>query len=467
VELRQYLRVLRAHWVLIVLSVVVCTAAAVGVAATRTPTYQAETQLFVTARPSAEDAGATYQASVFSQERVLSYVQMVSSPAILEPVIDELELQEATGELAGKIHASVPTGTVLLNITVADESPRQAAAIAEAVARQFSAFVSRLETPAGASVSRVTVIPTKLAAVPAGPSSPRRPVYAALGLLFGIVLGVGGAFVREALDRRIRTEDDASSAADAPVLASVAERGGSKVRPLVVSIEPASRRAEAYRRLRANLSALIEARELRAFVVSSVEAGDGAATVAANVATVFAQAGRRVVVVDADLRRQSLAPLFDLAATPGLSNVLTDELSLESVARTGSEDLPVVVVASGSEPSSPSDLLASQRFLAVMAELAERFDVVVVHAPPLLEFTDAAVVARATSGVVVVARFGSTRAHDLRLAVDSLNAVDVGALGVVLNAGRRGRSRGSVPRTDRRAQAPRLSPLDDERVPVR
>jgi Mrp family chromosome partitioning ATPase len=93
--------------------------------------------------------------------------------------------------------------------------------------------------------------------------------------------------------------------------------------------------------------------------------------------------------------------------------------------------------------------------------------VVVVHAPPLLEFTDAAVVARATSGVVVVARFGSTRAHDLRLAVDSLNAVDVGALGVVLNAGRRGRSRGSVPRTDRRAQAPRLSPLDDERVPVR
>jgi polysaccharide biosynthesis transport protein len=198
-ELRAYLRVLRHQWVVIVVSIVVCVGIAAGLAFATTPTYESRAQLFVSAAGSANDPGATYQSSLFSQERVLSYAQMVSSPAVLDAVINELQLDETSRELAAKVDASVPTGTVLLNLTARDSSAEQAAAIARALAEQFTKFVLRLETPPGASSSRVTVALTEPAQTPTSASSPRKAEYLAIGLVLGLVLGIVAAFIREAL----------------------------------------------------------------------------------------------------------------------------------------------------------------------------------------------------------------------------------------------------------------------------
>src|SRR5436190_6966351 len=135
-ELRAYLRVLRRQWVVVVVSIVVCVGVAAVLALAKTSIYESRAQLFVSAAGTANDPGATYQASLFSQERVLSYAQMVSSPAVLDAVIEELHLDETSRELASKVAASVPTGTVLLNVTARDSSPEQAAAIARALAEQ-------------------------------------------------------------------------------------------------------------------------------------------------------------------------------------------------------------------------------------------------------------------------------------------------------------------------------------------
>ena len=110
-ELRQYLRVLRAHWLFVVGSIVVCTAAAAALALVKTPTYTATTQLFVAANGTVADPGVTYQGALFSEQRMLSYVQMVSSPAVLAPVIKDLNLPESVKDLQGNVTASVPTGT--------------------------------------------------------------------------------------------------------------------------------------------------------------------------------------------------------------------------------------------------------------------------------------------------------------------------------------------------------------------
>jgi tyrosine-protein kinase len=198
-ELRAYLRVLRRQWVVVVVSVVVCVAVAAALAWIKTPVYESHAQLFVSATGTANDPGATYQASLFSQERVLSYAQMVSSPAVLDAVISQLHLDETSRQLASKVDASVPTGTVLLDITARDSSPKQAAAIAGALGEQFTKFVLRLETPPGASTSRVTVSTTDPAQVPPSASSPRKAAYLAIGLVLGLVLGIAGAFIREAL----------------------------------------------------------------------------------------------------------------------------------------------------------------------------------------------------------------------------------------------------------------------------
>ena len=464
-ELRQYLRVLRAHWLFVVGSIVVCTLAAAVLALVKTPTYTATTQLFVAANGTVADPGVTYQGALFSEQRMLSYVQMVSSPAVLAPVIKELNLSESVKDLQGKVTASVPTGTVLLNVSVNDSSAARSAQIASAVGQQFSRFVAAVETPPGQKASRVTVSVTSPAQIPDSASSPRKTVYVAIGALLGIVLGVGGAFVREARDRRIRDEEDAASAAEAPVLAIVSERGGGKTKPLAVSDQPIAAPAEAYRRLRMNLDAVVDG-NLHSLVVTSAGAGEGKTAVAANLGLVYAKAGQQVVVVDANLRRPALADLLGRSSAVGLSDLLLGKVTVGSVLQSWTASVPLAVIGSGTQVPNPGELLASQRFGALLVELAERFELVVIDTPAVLAAADAALIARQASGALVVACSGATRADDLGAAAESLRAADARLLGVVVN---RPNGRGvfgrAAPSLYRSAETTGL-PVDGERVSV-
>jgi polysaccharide biosynthesis transport protein len=191
--------------------------------------------------------------------------------------------------------------------------------------------------------------------------------------------------------------------------------------------------AEAYRRLRANLRVLSVDRGVRSFVVSSAVASEGKSVIAANLGVAFAQAGSRVVLVDADLRRPRLAEMLGLSSTVGLTNVLVDDLPLEFALQNFSDGLPLEVLGRGPKPPNPSELLESPRFAAVLGALTDRVDVVIVDAPALLPVADAAMLARLTSGVILVARVASTRTEQLETAARSLHAVDGQVLGVVLN----------------------------------
>jgi succinoglycan biosynthesis transport protein ExoP len=432
-DLQQYVRVLRAHWLLIGASVFVCTVAAALLAWTRTPIYAAGTQLFVSAPGVPADLGQTYQGGLFSQQRVLSYAQIVSSPAVAQAVIRQLGLSESVEELQGKIRASVPKDTVLIDVTVKDRSPQRARAIANAVGDQFSSFVSALETRQENRSSPVKVSVTSRAQLPGGPVSPRKPVYLALGVLLGLVLGAGGAVLREAIDKRIRGEDDAAAAAGAPVLGSIIEDPAAGSRPLIVMNDPFSVQAEAYRRLRTNLRVLSVDHNLRSFVVSSAVASEGKTLIVANLGIAFAQAGYRVVLVDADLRSPRLAEVLGISAPVGLTNVLVDDMPVEAALQTWPDGLPLEILGSGPKPLNPSELLGSQRFATLLDALTDRADVVILDVPALLPVTDAAIVARVTSGLVLVTRVTSTRMAHLETAAESLRAVDEPVLGVVLN----------------------------------
>lgn len=465
-ELRQYLRTLRAHRLFAVASLVLCVAAAAGLAWTRTPVYDAHTQLFVSTSNVSTDPSATYQAGLFSEERVLSYAQIVSSPAVLDAVRKQLGLSESIPQLQAKIQVGVPTNTVLLNVTAEGRSARRAQALAQAIAGQFINFVDRLETPPSGGQSPVKVSVTSQAQLPTGASSPRKLEYLALGIIAGLVLGIGGAVFREATDRRIRSEDEAAETAGAVVLGSVAERASRKARPPVVVAQPSSARAEAYRRLRANLGALVDDRGVGSFVISSAVAGEGKTVVAANLGVVFAQAGYRVVLVDANLRVPRLGTVFGLASSLGLVNVLLNEdLPLTSVLQTWSKSLPLEILGTGPDPPNPSELLASQRFAMLVQELTRRYDIVIIDAPPLLGSTDATVMARVTSGAIVVARPGSTQTKDLADAVEGLRAVNATTLGVVANRPVRGRRVADRSRLFNRGPST-FSPLPGDLIPV-
>jgi polysaccharide biosynthesis transport protein len=441
-DLRQYFRLLHAHWAVIAASVVICTAAAAALAWTRTPIYTASTQLFVSTG-GASEPGQAYQVGLFTQQRVRSYAQIVSSPPVTQAVIQELGLRERTPELQSRIRASVPTDTVLIDVTVKDGSPERARAIADALGKRFPGFVDDVETPPGGSVSPVKVTVTRPAQLPTDPVSPNKALYLGLGALLGLMLGIGAAVLREAFDKRIRDEDDAKAIVGAPVLGSIARDKHARNRPLVVVEDPSSVRAEAYRRLRTNLRVLSVDNDLKSFVVSSAVASEGKTLVVANLGVAFAEAGYRVILVDAHLRRPRLSEMLGLSGTHGLTDVLEDELPVRAALQTWRHGVPLEVLSSGPPPPNPSEMLGSERFGTVLSILTESADVVILDAPALLPFTDAAILARMTSCLLLVTRVASTRVDQIEAAAQSLRAVDERVLGVVVNGVR---ARGDWPR---------------------
>lgn len=201
VDLHQYVRVLRAHWFLILGAVVICTGAAAALAWTRTPVYSTATQLFVSTRPSS-DQSELYAGALFSQQRMRSYAELVSGERVTEAVIDRLGLPYTVEELQPRIKATVPANTVLIDIAVEDPSPQQALAIAEALGVEFPRFVETLESSTSGGAGPVNVRVSEAPELPVAPVSPNKLLYLLLGAHLGLLLGIAGAVLLEGLKPR-------------------------------------------------------------------------------------------------------------------------------------------------------------------------------------------------------------------------------------------------------------------------
>ncbi len=205
-----------------------------------------------------------------------------------------------------------------------------------------------------------------------------------------------------------------------------------KLSELITVSEPRSPISEAYRTLRTNLDFASLDQALKTLVVTSAGVGEGKSTTLANLAVVSAQAGRKVVLVDADLRRPTLHQIFGLANEIGLTTVMVDEASLASppLLETGVEGLSVLT--SGPLPPNPAELMGSRRMEEVIASLAERADQVFFDTPPVVAVTDAAVLATKVDGVLLVISAGKTRREYARTAVQRLEQIDARLVGTVL-----------------------------------
>ena len=196
--------------------------------------------------------------------------------------------------------------------------------------------------------------------------------------------------------------------------------------------EPRSPISEAYRTLRTNLDFANLDQALKTLVVTSAGVGEGKSTTLANLAVVSAQAGRKVVLVDADLRRPTLHQVFGLDNESGLTTVMMDETALASppLQDSGIEDL--AVLTSGPLPPNPAELMGSRRMEEVIAALAEQADQVFFDTPPVVAVTDAAVLATKVDGVLLVISAGKTRRDSARTAVQRLEQINARLVGMVL-----------------------------------
>ncbi|GAB3239109.1 polysaccharide biosynthesis tyrosine autokinase [Kineosporia babensis] len=425
----QYLHVLRRQWYVVLLLALVGLGAAFVYTDRQVRTYSASTQLFIgiTEQAQGSDLSQMSQGSSLIQQRIKSYADVVTSPAVLSTVSEGYGVPVS----AGQISVSTPADTVLLEITVTDTSPQRAALIANGIADKFPSYVAQLERLPQQRTSPVRVSPIQQAEVPGSPVSPRVPLNLALGLLVGLGLGIGAAVLRDALNTTVGTVSDIEKLTGAIPLGVVPFDAQTSKQPLVDSDEHGAR-AEAFRTLRTNLQFADVDSPPRVIVVTSPLPNEGKSTSACNLALTLALGGARVVLVDGDLRKPAVGRYLGISSGAGLTTVLAGRHELREVVTVYGRDT-LAVLPSGPTPPNPSELLGSQQMADLLTTLADHYDVVVVDAPPLLPVTDAAVLAAAADGAVLVLRHGSTRKEDAGRALQALSAVNAKLLGTVLN----------------------------------
>ncbi len=434
VELQDYLKTLRRQWVVIVASTAAFLLLAGLYIATATPIYAARTELFVAAESSTGTPQEQLEASDFTQDRVKSYVQVVDSELVLQPVIDELNLDTSVESLAGRVTATVPTDTVIIAVRVSDASPQRAAAIADAVAASFRTAAVQLEDPEQSN-TRVTITVVQTASVPSASVAPNKKLIIGLGLLLGLSIGFAIAVFRDLWDKRVRREIDVTAVTELPVIGRIPREDDAKAHAVLAGEAVHGVRAEAFRQLRTNLQFLNVDRENRSYVVTSSRQGEGKTTTAINLALTLADAGMKVCLVDADLRHPRTAEYLNLEGDVGLAGLLIGVAplvdALQSWGTTGLD-----VLTAGRLPPNPSELLNSRAMQELLLELEERYDHVIIDSPPLLAVTDAAILARHAAGVLVVVSLkmrGVVTRPQLSRTLEDLASVQARVLGIVMN----------------------------------
>lgn len=431
-DLREYLALLRKRWLLIV----ALTTAGVAVAAVYTvlsePLYRSRVQLFVSTQGASSNSDLL-QGQNFTQQRTNTYARIVTSENVLQPVIDELGLPESVRELAAHVSAEAPVDTVLLNVYVTDPSNTRAAMIADSVAASFVSFISTLEQPQSGAAALVKVSAVEPAEVPRSPFTPRTKLNLAAGLLAGLLLGVGIAAIREILETRVHGEAELRRVTDSAILGGIAFDKDAPHRPLIVQAGSMSTRAEAFRQLRTNLQFVDLAKRPRSMVITSSIPGEGKSTTSTNLALTMAADGKRICLIEGDLRRPRAASYLGLEGAVGLTDVLIGRATLADALQPWGEDEQLFVLPAGPTPPNPSELLGSNAMKSLLAELALHFDLVLIDAPPLLPVTDAAVLGAITDGTVLIVGSGKVKRDQVAKALSNLEAVESRLFGVVLN----------------------------------
>jgi len=259
------------------------------------------------------------------------------------------------------------------------------------------------------------------------PVKPNKPLNIGLGLIFGLIMGIGLAFFIEYLDTSVKTIDDVERIFQAPVLGVIPQNIG-----YLMDEGPESKNAEAYRVLRTNLLFTRRQEKFNTIVVVSAGAGEGKSTTTINLATVFAQAGSRILIVDSDLRRPTLHKLFKVPNNLGLTNYLLKQNSaLEIIQSTPVPNLDFM--PSGRLPNSAMGILGSDQMKELIKQLKERYDFIFFDSPPILGVSDASVLASEVDLVMQVIQYRRYPQPMTIRAKQMIEKVGGNFVGIVLN----------------------------------
>lgn len=448
-ELRDVIRLLRDHWLAIVAAILLGTIVAFAWSLTQKAVYQADSQGIVTVPVDASGDNRVYAQQVadsLAKSKVGSYLPFATSRDVATLVIQELGLSVDPAALIGSITVASSPDSAVLNVSARASTGEGAQKLADAWVNALATRIQDVDgggteaapTAAEPAVSLQTV---QAAAIPSSPVYPNIRLVLGIGALFGLVAGLVYAFIRNTLDRRIKTAEMVERLFDLPVVGTlpIDKRltPDNRIVPEAdttdyVSSDGRHALAEALRELRTNLQFMNVDSPPRIIVVTSPLPADGKSTVTANLAVTLAASGQRTVVVDGDLRKPTVAKAFGLVPGVGLTDLLIGKAELQDVLQPWGPSGNLWILGAGSIPPNPSELLGSNGMDILLHEIA-REAIVIVDAPPLLPVTDGAILTARTDGALVVISAGKTTTDELSKAIQNLERVSGHTLGVILN----------------------------------
>ena len=456
--LERALLIARRNWILLLVCFLVVPGAALVYSLAQTPEYTASASLLFTEK----------NTSQFDPERAAATnLQLVSLDQVAARTADTLPDANLTpAEVSGKVSVSPAGESDLVDVEATDPDPSLSAAIANEFARQFIAFrrdanrakvlkgkgliearlneltPAELAGPEGQALeerNRDLAIRATLqtgeaqlvqpATEPSAPSSPKKTRNVALGILLGLVLGISLALLRDQFDRRLKTVEEAEGAFGLSVLATVPQ---SRQIGDTDGIETGLRgeEAEAFRMLRANLQYFGVDQELKSILITSSASEDGKTMVAWNLALAEAHAGKRILHVEADLRRPTLAKRLRLSNEKGLSLVLAGSLEAKAAIQ---KVKGVDVLPAGPLPPNPAELIDSQRMENLLGWAAQEYDRVIVDTPPAAIVADALPLIKRVDRVLVVVRLRRTARDAAEHLREQLTIIEAPVIGIVVN----------------------------------
>jgi capsular exopolysaccharide synthesis family protein len=495
IDLKKYLFLFwQWAWLIIIVTVLAGTAA-YFLSRRITPTYQASATALVQV-PSVNITD--YSATITSEYLSRTYSQIMTNTSVMEETISQLSLQMSPQQLAGMITVQEVQNSQLIRLSVVSTNPQLAARIANTVIEVFSSEIqeqqtkrfalskSSLETRMadienqinefGNQLQNATTdedidrIETKIAQyqgifstllnsyeqirlseaqtmtsvtliepanVPNSPFRPRVLMNTALAGLTGFLLTAGAIFALEAMDDTIKTPDDIKHRLDLPVLGIIDSfsQGDNNGGGLIAVKMPRSPITESFRTLRTNVQFASIDRDLKSLLVTSAEPTEGKTTIAANLAVVFAQSGRKTVIIDADMRRPDVHKKFDISNSEGLTSIFYRKIDNQIKGEDKIVKSPIdnlQILTSGKLPPNPSEILASVKMKRLIERIKADNDVLIIDSPPILAVTDAVILSPLVDGVLIVVAPGKTTFTAAKNMIEQLQRSKARILGVVI-----------------------------------
>ena len=448
--------VLSKAWLIVAVSLI---GALVMVAVTFffiTPQYQSSAMFYVNNNAISVNTSLSIDSGDISASKSLvnTYIVILNTRETLQEVIDYAGVHRSYSELKNMIAAESVDETEVFRVVVTSASPKEAEQIADAIAYILPKRISSIVEGTSAKI-------VDSAVVPSSPSSPSYTINTLMGFLIGFVLSAGLVVLQELFNTTVQTEEDITQVCKHPILAAVPDMAapskgsyyyghGSKKKkgthssgkfaagqPVLIGGGVSFAASEAYKLLRTKLQfSFADDNDCRVIGLSSALSGEGKSLSAINLAYTLSQLDKKVVLIDCDMRRPTLAEKLGIQSKPGLSNFLTGQSNTEGLIQycgIKNEENAFHVITAGENPPNPIELLSSKRMAAVLMGLRKTYDYIILDLPPVGEVSDALAAAKEMDGILLVVRQNYCDRITLGETVRQFEFINSKILGVVFN----------------------------------